>query len=122
MPMTDTIEKTDAETDLWTIEELLWTGATDAFRKRLAPGCLMAFPGMGLMQGEAIMESLKAAPRWSRVEMRDKRLQETGDCAVLAYHAHGTRDGDAPYEALCTSTWIRREDEWKLIQHQQCMG
>ncbi|WP_375691574.1 nuclear transport factor 2 family protein [Pseudooceanicola sp. LIPI14-2-Ac024] len=105
--------------DIWTAEELLWTGGTDAFRNRLAPACLMAFPGIGALEGEAILDSLKDAPRWQTVEMAGRHRVETDGIAVLAYTATGLRDGDAPYTALCTSTWVSTPDGWRLAQHQQ---
>ncbi|MGR3453250.1 nuclear transport factor 2 family protein [Pseudooceanicola sp.] len=107
------------EDDIWTIEELLWTGGTDAFRNRLAPACLMAFPAIGALEGEEILDSLKDAPRWQSVEMTGRHRVETDGLAVLCYHAKGQREGDAPYEAICTSTWVNGSGGWRLVQHQQ---
>ena len=106
------------EDDIWTIEDLLWTGGTDAFRNRLSPACLMAFPGIGVLQGEQIMDSLKQAPRWQSVSMEGRHKAETDGVAVLGYVATGLRDGDAPYHAQCTSTWVRSAQGWRLVQHQ----
>ena len=105
--------------DIWSIEELLWTGGTDAFRNRMAPACLMAFPGIGVLEGDAVLDSLKDAPRWQSVEMAGRHRVETDGVTVLSYRATGMRDGDAPYTALCTSTWPRGRDGWRLGQHQQ---
>lgn len=42
------------------------------------------------------------------------------DLLVLAYKAEGKRDGAAPYNAYCTSTYRRADDgRWRLVQHQQ---
>jgi hypothetical protein len=38
---------------------------------------------------------------------------------VLAYRAEGRRRGSAPYRALCTSTYARKNDDWNLVQHHQ---
>ena len=43
----------------------------------------------------------------------------SGDLLVLAYKARGLRDGAAPYDAECTSTWRKAGDRWRLVQHQQ---
>ncbi|WP_163847044.1 nuclear transport factor 2 family protein [Pseudooceanicola aestuarii] len=118
-PKNPTPPATEDPTALWKIEETLWTGATDAIRRRLAPGCLVAFPGMGILQGEAIMESLMQAPRWSEVAMSERRRHDAGDLAVLAYCARALRDGDAPCMAICTSSWRDIDGAWRLVQHQQ---
>ncbi len=107
------------EDDIWRIEELLWTGATDAFERRMADGCLMAFPGIGALAGEEIVESLKDVPRWQSVRMETRRCVETDGITVLSYIATGLRDGDPPYRALCTSTWRQTPQGWRLVQHQQ---
>ncbi|WP_088624608.1 nuclear transport factor 2 family protein [Oceanicola sp. 22II-s10i] len=107
------------QSDIWQIEELLWTGGTDAFRRRMADGCLMAFPGIGTLQGEQILESLKEAPRWQSVEMEGRHVSETDGLTVLSYRARAVREGDPVCEALCTSTWIWRDGGWLLVQHQQ---
>ncbi|MGI3168834.1 DUF4440 domain-containing protein [Pseudooceanicola sp. C21-150M6] len=105
--------------DVWTVEELLWTGGTDAYRARMAPLCMMAFPGPGILRGTDILDALAAAPRWTRVDMTGRQMAETDDLRVLAYRAHALRDGDAPYDALCSSTWTRTAEGWRIIQHQQ---
>ncbi|EAQ05110.1 hypothetical protein OB2597_07490 [Pseudooceanicola batsensis HTCC2597] len=107
------------EPDIWETEKLLWTGGTDAYRRRLGASCLMAFPGMGILQGEEILDAIADAPRWSEVDFVGKRVIETNGLTVLAYRAHALRDGDAPYDALCSSTWQHTAEGWRIVQHQQ---
>jgi len=38
---------------------------------------------------------------------------------VLGYIATASREGAAPWRAACSSTWARRDNEWKIVQHQQ---
>ena len=105
--------------DIWTTEEQLWTGGADSFQKHMAPGCLMAFPGLGILQGEDILVSLREAPRWDGVSFSGEHKVESDGMIALAYTATGQRDGDSPYRALCTSTWCLMVDGWQLVQHQQ---
>jgi hypothetical protein len=66
--------------------------------------------------GPAIAESLKGAPRWRSVRMTERRTaRPSGEVTVLAYRARAEREGQAPYDASCTSTWV----DGKLVQHQQ---
>lgn len=38
---------------------------------------------------------------------------------TVAYRARATRDGSPTYSAYCTSTCVRIQDGWRLVQHQQ---
>ena len=80
---------------------------------------LMLFPGgMVLDDRAAIVESM-AGPPWTRYELEDLRgLQLTFDTGVVAYGAIAERDG-SEYSALISSTYVRRDDGWKLAFHQQ---
>ena len=104
--------------EIWQAEETWWTmGAAEA-RRRMHPAALMVF-GTGILQGEAILAGIDSAPRWETVEMADRHASETDSCAVLSYRAVARRADGTRHEALCSSTWLRHDDGWHLIQHQQ---
>ncbi|MGV8830725.1 MAG: DUF4440 domain-containing protein [Devosia sp.] len=105
---------------LWNIERSLWLQGVDAWEQHLANCCIMAFGPTGAMQNTQIIESLRAAPRWLDVTMSEIQLiRPAADVAVLAYRALAQRDGAAPYEALCTSTYVGAAGTWQIAQHQQ---
>jgi hypothetical protein len=107
--------------DVWDLERSLWLDGVDAYRSRLADGCLMAFGPMGVMSKAAIIESIEQAPRWTAVDMGDTTLTTPGDtiAVVIGYTATATREQSEPYRALCTSTYLILDGELKLAQHQQ---
>ena len=107
--------------DAWRMEERIWTSGEDHYREALDPACVMAFPPpAGIIAGPAIARSLAGAPRWTSVTMTETRIgRPSDDLLVLAYKARGLRDGSAPYDAYCTSTYRRADDRWRLVQHQQ---
>jgi hypothetical protein len=101
---------------LWKLEERLWLEGAEAYAELVHPEAVMAFPGVGVLAGPAIARSLEGAPRWRSVEMSARRTaQPSPGVTVLAYRARGEREGAAPYEAWCTSTWVAGQ----LVQHQQ---
>lgn len=108
------------ETDhLWDLERRFWLRGPEHFARALDPDGVMVFP-FGVLRGAAITASLEGAPRWASVEIGERTLaQPTGELAVLAYRASGRRDGEAPYEAWCSSTYRRDGPGWRLVQHQQ---
>lgn len=107
-------------TDLWTIEQRLWLDGVEAYEELMATECVMAFGPTGILRNDAIVESIRQAPRWSDVELLDRAEVHHGrDIAVLAYRAHGERITGPAYEAVCTSTYIRENDKWRIAQHQQ---
>ncbi len=104
---------------IWETEESFWTAGVAAYEARMHPDCVMAFPGMGLLHGEAILDTLKHAPRWDSVTMSDRQIASDGSVLVLAYKAEGQRDDAEMYRCVCTSTYAETDKGWRLIQHQQ---
>ncbi len=104
---------------IWTIEHRLWLDGADAYGEHMAPECIMAVGPMGLLQGEAIVEGLRGAPRWSSVTMDNRTEATLGNVLVIGYVAEGRRDGAEPYRALCTSSYAQTTTGWKIVQHQQ---
>jgi hypothetical protein len=107
--------------EAWRAEERFWTAGAEHYREALDPACVMALPApAGIMHGAGIAQSLADAPRWSSVTMAEAHVgRPAPDLLVLAYKARGLRDGAAPYEAYCTSTYRDAGDRWRLVQHQQ---
>lgn len=105
--------------DLWREEREFWlSGAAEAARK-LDDACLMALAPQGILTRRRVVESLSSAPRWQEVTLADRASIETDEICVLAYHATARRAGAETYRALCTTTWIRRDGDWRIVQHQQ---
>jgi len=110
---------TDAE--FWAVERELWTGGPAAFRRWVAPECLMVFPDpAGLLTGAAAAEAIGSLPRWERVDFESRVLARFGtEAAVLAYRAEAVRPGGERWRVLCSSTHVRLAGTWWLAQHQQ---
>jgi hypothetical protein len=109
------------EADAWSLEQALWTGGVETYERTLAPRALTVVPAeRGLLDRAATMDASRSAPRWSRVEMLERRdMRPRADIIVLAYRAEATReDGDA-YRAWCSSVYMRERDGWRLALHQQ---
>jgi len=106
--------------EIWEIEEGFWLDGPQFYQEHMFPGAHMTFPDpVGILKGEAILNGLKDAPRWEAVDMEEKTDLKVGDTVVLAYRATGRREGDTPYRALCSSTYVFRHQAWKLVSHQQ---
>lgn len=107
--------------EAWAMERAFWIGGAAHYRTALDPACVMVFPApTGRLDGPQITESLNAAPRWSTIDMADRHVARPApDLLVLAYAATGLREDSAPYRALCSSTYRRTPDGWRLVQHQQ---
>lgn len=106
--------------DIWNSERRLWLEGTGAYEELMASDCVMAFGPMGAMGRDEVLESLREAPRWTDVVMTDKaKAVPAENVAVIAYHVRSKRPGAEPYEALCTSTYVRIDGQWMIAQHQQ---
>lgn len=109
----------DDET-LWDLEERFWTGGLDSARATTAKNAVMIFPyPAGILQGDQIWSRLKPGTSWRSIEMADRSAVRRGALAVLAYRVLA-ETADVPiYEALCASTYLLDEDEWRRMSHQE---
>ena len=108
--------------EAWRIEERLWLEGVSVYEQLLDPQCLMAFAApVGIMHGAAaISRSLQGAPRWTRIVMSQRNVgRPDAETVVLGYQAAAERESSGEYRAYCTSTYRRRGQEHRLIQHQQ---
>ncbi len=108
------------ESELWRLEESFWLGGAETFRSTMADGAIMVFPyPAGILRGDAITSGVASAPRWRSVLMKDRAATIRGNVAVLAYRAEAERAGEPIRQMLCASTYLREEDGWRLMSHQQ---
>ncbi|MEH6646729.1 hypothetical protein [Sulfitobacter sp.] len=109
-----------AEATLWELEEKFWTQGADSARSMTAKGAVFVFPyPVGILSGNNLWREAEVAQRWRSVVMSDRYYLRKGNIAVLAYQASAERDAEAIYEALCTSTYVKDEDGWLRMMHQQ---
>ena len=106
--------------DLWVLEERFWTEGAESARHLTAKNAVFIFPyPVGILQGDRLWGKKEVAQRWRSVVMSDRFISLKGDIAVLAYHVSAERSSDPIYEALCTSTYLRDDDTWLRMAHQQ---
>jgi len=105
---------------LWDLEERFWTQGGDSARHTTAEGAVFVLPyPAGILQGDAIWRERNIAERWRSVVMSERCISRQDDIAVLAYRVSAERGGEPIYEALCTSTYLKDDDNWLRLSHQQ---
>ncbi len=107
---------------IWSFEESLWTADAEHYRNSIDDECLMVLPAPPfVLSGQQAAEAVSQTPRWSKVELSERQVARPQEgLIVIAYKARAERDGVAPYEAHCTSTYRRlAHEDWKVVQHQQ---
>lgn len=73
-----------------------------------------------VMGRDAVVESLAGGPAWDRYELADLTVVPAGpDAATLVYRATAHRAEAPPFTALMTSTYVRRDDRWRLTVYTQ---
>ncbi len=105
------------EHDAW--QALCTRDGADYYREMLAPDAWMVFPFGVLERAEAVV-SIAAAEPWERFNIQDTHVayREQGS-AVISYHATAKRAGENEYRAWMTSVYVRGNDGWKMLYHQQ---
>jgi hypothetical protein len=107
--------------ELLAIERELWSGGPEAYQRHVDHDCLVAFREMaGVLTRDAVADSVRTGPRWRDLEMDVQGLlNPTDDIAILTYRAKAVRGSSEQYSALVSSTYVKRQDGWKLAFHQQ---
>jgi len=108
------------EATLWEQEERFWTGGADSARRMTAPDAVFVFPyPAGILQGNGIWREKNVAQRWRSIAISDRYLSIRQGIAVLAYRVTAERTDEPVYEALCTSAYVKDNDAWLRMSHQQ---
>ncbi|MGE0159912.1 MAG: DUF4440 domain-containing protein [Gemmatimonadales bacterium] len=108
--------------ELLRIERELWTGGPDSYRSAVDEDCLVAFGGRAsLSTKEEVVGSVpENGQRWRDLEMHVQGMVEPVDgVAILTYRAAATRGDEPRYHALVSSGYVKRDEGWKLMFHQQ---
>jgi hypothetical protein len=86
----------------------------------LADDAVMIFQGGLLIEGKReILNSLSGQP-WESFSMEEPRVISLSEgVAVVVYRVVARRKDSDAYQALVSSTYALRDDEWKLVVHQQ---
>jgi hypothetical protein len=108
--------------ELWKMEEAFWRGDEAYYERTLASKATMVMPApAGIMNRADTIEAIRNAPRWCSVEFADAHcLSAAEQTCILIYRALAKRSQDrASYEALCSSVYVRSQDAWQLLLHQQ---
>jgi hypothetical protein len=115
-----------AEDELITLERQGWdalsTGGDAArtfYESVLDARPVMLLPGGMVLDDRAtIVESMSGAP-WNHYVLDGEHCQRpTADTGLVTYGAVAERDSNR-YSALMSTLYVRRENGWKLVFHQQ---
>jgi hypothetical protein len=114
--------------ELLELEERGWRALVDGngpdfYEDVCTEDAVMLFPGGMVLDRDDAIEGLRQAPPWATYELSDTRVVPLDDdAAVVVYRVTAQRDGDEPYRAAMSSTYVRRGGAWKLAVHQQTPG
>lgn len=105
---------------LWNMEEHFWTSGADNARATTATNAVMVFPyPPGILQGDQIWNHLRERTGWRTVVMAERRVMPNRDIAILTYRVSAEKADVPVYKALCASTYLKDDENWLRISHQQ---
>jgi ketosteroid isomerase-like protein len=101
-------------------EKTLWSGGAPEYRRTLDGECLIAFTAMaGVQAREDVAAMVGRAERWRDIDIEvEGSLQPTEDVSIFTYRVTAVR-GDEPYRARVSSGYVKRDDDWRMMFHQQ---
>ncbi|RVU36985.1 hypothetical protein EOI86_16995 [Hwanghaeella grinnelliae] len=104
------------------MEERFWTEGADGARHMTAENGVIVFPyPAGILHGADVWREKNVAQRWRSVEMSERYISIQDKIAILAYSVAADRGDEPTYEALCTSTYLKDDDTWLRLTHQQTL-
>lgn len=105
---------------LWDMEEKFWTSGNENARATTAANAVMIFPyPPGILQGDRIWTHLRERTGWRSVLMAERRVLRSGSIAILTYRVSAEKPDVPIYKALCASTYLKDDETWLRISHQQ---
>ncbi len=103
--------------------EALSSGAEAArsfYDRVLDRDVVMLLPGGLRIDSRAEALDAMSGQPWASHDLQNLGVLSLGDAAaIVVYGATARREGGTPYSALIASTYVRRDDGWKLAAHQQ---
>jgi hypothetical protein len=95
-----------------------------AFYERvMADDGVMLFP-MGLFDRAASLDAIRSAPPWASYQLQSIGVSHPAtDVGIVVYRAVAQREGEEPYIAWMSSTYVRDSSgAWRMALHQQSPG
>ena len=99
-------------------EALSSPNAARFYEEVMADDGLMVFPSL-VMDKQAALRAIHQAEPWSTFELSDVRVTASQGVRLIIYRAVAQRSGQPQYQAVMSSVYVRRGDDWKLLLHQQ---
>jgi hypothetical protein len=85
----------------------------------LAEDAVLIVPGM-IIDRATFLKALSTEQPWADHHIEEpKTVQLTNESAALVYRVTARRVGQPEFVAVITSVYVKRDDRWQLVLHQQ---
>jgi hypothetical protein len=116
--------RTQETEQLVALEHEGWDALTNGHAREfydhlLTSEAVMVFP-FGVMERADAIDGMAESRRWQDYSLDHVDVHDLGaGLAVVTYHVHAEREGEAPFEAMLASTYVRSRGGWRMMLHQQ---
>ena len=105
---------------LWRQEKTVWGNHRCEVGKIIHEDCSFIFPGVGYICRADFLENLSARLAWENLALSQETLRRPNiGTVILNYLAVASRRGLDDYRCVCASVYVRSNNGWALINHQQ---
>ncbi|MFP8883761.1 MULTISPECIES: nuclear transport factor 2 family protein [Streptomyces] len=118
------IDRNTMEKELFALEEAGWEAISSAngdFYRRLVTPETLVVEHDGVATGDDLVAEIDGNESpFENFRLDDRRLVPLSpDSAVVTYRATADVTGRGTFRLYMSSVWVRREEGWKLMFHQQ---
>ena len=117
--MSDADDVVELERAGWTALATGPEAAAAHYARVLADSVVMLLPGGTVLTDRAQVVASMGGPAWDRFDLEELHVLEPAPGTALVHYGGRAARGDHEYSALFGSLYVRRDDGWRMVAHQQ---
>ena len=104
------------------LENKLWLDGVSNIETQIDSDCIIILPPpISMLRGDEIGKSIDSLPNWDKVSFTDMDIakRDSDNIIFLTYKVTANSKSQPQYKAICSTSYMKKGDNYKIILHQQ---